>query len=166
MDYFPNIDAVQYFCNAIFPLLRKAMPEARFSIVGRHPTQRVKALGRYPNVTVTGTVPDVRPYLSKAMVAVAPLRIARGVQNKILEAMAMGLPVVGTSQAFQGLHVSTGDGVRTADTPEEFAQEVFTLLKDHTLQHQCSLQARYYVQCYHHWQDHGVHLDSILQEMD
>jgi sugar transferase (PEP-CTERM/EpsH1 system associated) len=166
MDYFPNIDAVQYFCKAIFPLLRKAMPEVRFSIVGRNPTQRVKVLGCHPNVTITGAVPDVRPYLAKATIAVAPLRIARGVQNKILEAMAMGLPVVGTSQAFQGLQVTRGDGVRIADAPEEFAQEVLTLLNDNTLQRQCSLQARYYVQCRHRWQDHGMHLESILQGMD
>jgi sugar transferase (PEP-CTERM/EpsH1 system associated) len=165
MDYFPNIDAVQHFCQTIFPLVRKARPEVRFSIVGRNPTRLVKALGHHPHVTVTGSVSDVRPYLTRAQVAVVPLRIARGVQNKVLEAMAMGLPVVGTSQAFQGLQATTSDGVRIVDAPEAFAQEVLTLLEDHALQRQRSLQARHYVQCHHQWQGHGASLESLLQAM-
>src|SRR5205807_7342336 len=78
MNYFPNVDAVQYFCSDIFPLVRAVVPDCWFYIVGRNPIRRVQALGKHPNVTVTGTVPDVRPYLAKATVAVAPFRIARG----------------------------------------------------------------------------------------
>src|SRR6185436_3795466 len=99
MDYFPNVDAVQYLSASILPRVRDAVPAARFTIVGRNPTRAVRRLAREPEVTVTGAVPDVRPYLARAAVAVAPMRIARGVQNKVLEAMAAGVPVVATSVA-------------------------------------------------------------------
>jgi sugar transferase (PEP-CTERM/EpsH1 system associated) len=98
MDYFPNADAVSWFCQRIFPEIKKSLPGAQFHIVGRNPTRAVRRLARIPDVMVTGSVPDIRPYLAQAAVAVAPLRIARGVQNKILEAMAMGLPVVCSSE--------------------------------------------------------------------
>lgn len=164
MDYFPNIDAMRFFCSEIFPLVREVLPEARFYIVGRNPTRRVRELERQPQVIVTGSVPDVRPYLAKVMVAVAPFRIARGVQNKVLEAMAMGLPVVGTSIAFQGIQATRADGIRIADDPQKFAQEVLSFLEDPGLRRQCSLQARHYVQRCHQWRDHGVRLESVLQE--
>jgi sugar transferase (PEP-CTERM/EpsH1 system associated) len=163
MDYFPNVDAVRYFCGEVFPLIRRASPETRFYIVGRNPTRQVRALGHQPNVIVTGSVPDVRPYLAKARVAVAPLRIARGIQNKILEAMAMGLPVIGTSMAFQGLQATAADGIRMADDPRDFAEAVLLLLEDHGLRRRCALQARCYVERRHRWQDHGVQLESLLQ---
>jgi len=90
MDYFPNVDAVNYFCHEIFPLVREVVPAVQFYIVGRNPTQQVRQLSRQPNVIVTGAVSDVRPYLVRARVAVAPLRIARGVQNKILKPWLWG----------------------------------------------------------------------------
>ena len=163
MDYFPNVDAALYFCEEIFPLIREALPKVHFSIVGRNPTWRVRKLQHQPQVAVTGSIPDVRPYLQKAMIAVVPLRIAGGVQNKVLEAMAMGLPVVGTSKAFQGLHATKTDGIRIADEPQEFVRQVLLLLKDAQLRRQCSLQARHYVERYHCWEDYGAHLDQLLQ---
>ena|SRR5215813_5406277 len=165
MDYFPNVDAVRYFCQAIFPLVRKVVPETRFYIVGRHPERQVRRLRCQPQVIVTGAVPDVRPYLAMASIAVAPLRIARGVQNKILEAMAMGLPVVGTSKALRSLQATPADGIRIADDPEGFAHEVVTLLKDQDLQRYCSCQARHFVHRYYRWQDHGTLLETLLQEI-
>ena len=130
MDYFPNIDAVRYFCSDIFPLIRNVFPTVQFYIAGRNPPRKVVELNGQLGVTVTGGVPDVRPFLEKAWVSVAPLRIARGVQNKVLESMAMGLPVVGTSRAFQGLEATSGDGIRLADSPEIFAREVTALLEN------------------------------------
>jgi sugar transferase (PEP-CTERM/EpsH1 system associated) len=165
MNYFPNVDAVRYFCGEIFPLIRATVPDARFYIVGRNPTPQVRKLGRQPNVFVTGAVNDVRPYLAQARVAVAPLRIARGVQNKVLEAMAMGLPVVGTSVAFQGTQATVADGIRITDNPQEFAREALTFLKDPGLRRQGALQARRYVQRCHRWQDHGASLESLLQDV-
>jgi sugar transferase (PEP-CTERM/EpsH1 system associated) len=165
MDYFPNVDAVEYFCREIFPLVRSTVPQVQFYIVGRAPTQAVLALGRQPQVTITGSVPDVRPYLGQAAIAVAPFRIARGVQSKILEAMAMGVPVVGTSLAFQGIEATEGNGIRKADDPVGFAQEVLPFLRDSQYRLQCSLQARQYVQQHHRWQDHGACLNSLLREV-
>jgi sugar transferase (PEP-CTERM/EpsH1 system associated) len=107
MDYHPNVDGVKWFAAEILPLVRAQVPEASFWIVGSNPTDEVRALGRLGDIAVTGRVPDVRPYLAHADVVVAPLRIARGVQNKVLEAMAMARPVVSTPQAAQGLGAST-----------------------------------------------------------
>jgi len=165
MDYFPNVDAVQYFCQHIFPLVREVLPEVHFYIVGRSPTRLVKRLGREPQVTVTGSVPDVRSYLAGAGVMVAPFRIARGIQNKILEAMAFGVPVVGTSLAFQGLEEAGVKGARVADDPKEFAREVLALLTDQRWRLQCALQAKCYVQRCHRWQDQGARLSRLLREI-
>lgn len=164
MNYFPNVDAVDYFCREIFPLVRAIIPATQLYIVGRNPTKHVRQLSRQSQVIVTGAVPDVRPYLARAQVAVAPLRIARGVQNKILEAMAMGLPVVGTPAALEGTWATTADGVRVADSPQAFAQALVTLLEDHALQRQCALQARRYVQHYHQWEEHNARLETLLRE--
>jgi sugar transferase (PEP-CTERM/EpsH1 system associated) len=94
MDYFPNADAVEWYASRVWPALRRSDPDLEFFIVGRNPTSAVRALAGRPGIHVTGSVPDVRPYLKAALAAVAPLRIARGVQNKVLEALAMGLPVM------------------------------------------------------------------------
>ena len=103
MDYFPNVDAVEFFCKDVFPEVRKKIPNLRFVIAGRNPSARVKRLAQDSSVEVTGTVRDIRPYLQAASVAVAPMRMARGVQNKILEALAMDIPVVASSVAASAL---------------------------------------------------------------
>jgi sugar transferase (PEP-CTERM/EpsH1 system associated) len=162
MDYFPNVDAVQYFCDEIFPLVRETIPDAMFYIIGRAPTPQVQALGGRPNVVVTGTVPDIRPYLTQATVAVAPFRIARGIQNKVLEAMAVGLPVVGTPIVFQGMTVSSSDGVRIAPDTQSFAREVLGLLLNPAQRQECSCRAREYVLKHHQWQEHGLQLNRLL----
>jgi sugar transferase (PEP-CTERM/EpsH1 system associated) len=164
MDYFPNIDAVQYFCRDILPHIRASVPQVRFYIVGRNPTAAVKKLACEPHIIVTGSVPDVRPYLTQAAVAVAPFRIARGVQNKVLEAMAMGVPVIGTSLAFQGLGITPQDGVRQADNPAEFAQAVIALLTDPKEHRKCVLRARQYVEKHHQWEEHGSLLNRLIKE--
>jgi sugar transferase (PEP-CTERM/EpsH1 system associated) len=166
MDYFPNIDAVQYFCQDVFPLVRNSAPEAQFYIVGRNPTREVKALKNYPNVIVTGTVPDVRPYLARATVSVAPLRIARGVQNKVLESMAIGVPVVGTAESFKGIAATEGDGIRVAKDPRSFAEHVVALLRsDATFRCQMARQARRYIEQHHRWEHQGAKLERLLTEV-
>ena len=168
MDYFPNVDAVSYFCRQVFPLISAVLPQAHFYIVGRNPAGLVKKLGREPQVTVTGSVPDVRPYLARSRVVVAPFRVGRGIQNKILEAMACGIPVVGTTTAFQGLEVKKGDGFRMVpdDNPDEFAAEVLRLLKDLDWWRCCSFQAKSYADRFHRWQDQVTRLNLLLRELE
>lgn len=128
MDYWANVDAVTWFAREALPPIRAREPRARFWIVGSNPTAAVRALAARDGVNVTGRVPDVRPFLRHASLAVAPLRLARGVQNKVLEAMAMARPVLATSAAMRGIDAATPPGVVIADTAESMAQEAVGLL--------------------------------------
>ncbi|MHB8824939.1 MAG: TIGR03087 family PEP-CTERM/XrtA system glycosyltransferase [Thiobacillus sp.] len=129
MDYWPNVDAVGWFAERIFPTVRAAVPGAQFTIVGSHPSDAVLELARQPGVVVTGGVPDVRPWLAHAACAVAPLRIARGVQNKVLEAMAMARPVVASAQAAEGIRAEAGRDFTLALGEAEFAHAVVARLQ-------------------------------------
>jgi len=120
MDYWPNIDAVQWFAREVLPGVRALRPDAVFYIVGSRPAPQVQALAAQPGVRVTGTVPDVRPYLAHAQAAVAPLRIARGIQNKVLEAMAMAMPVVVSPQALEGIAAHPREDVLLAEDAERY----------------------------------------------
>jgi sugar transferase (PEP-CTERM/EpsH1 system associated) len=132
MDYWPNIDAVKWFAERIFPAVRAAVPAAQFTIVGSRPAEAVQALARQPGVAVTGGVPDVRPWLAHAVCAVAPLRIARGVQNKVLEAMAMTRPVIASAQAAEGIRAEAGRDFILAQGEADFAHAVVTQLQTAT----------------------------------
>ena len=129
MDYWPNIDAVIWFARDILPRLRQRWPLLRLYIVGRSPPPVVQALAS-DAVVVTGTVPDVRPYLQFAALVVAPLRVARGVQNKILEAMAMARPVVASPSCVKAIKVRVGEEVACAADPTDFVREIESLLMD------------------------------------
>ena len=129
MDYWPNVDAVSWFAERIFPAVRAAVPGAQFTIVGSHPSDAVLALARQPGVVVTGSVPDVRPWLAHAACAVAPLRIARGVQTKVLEAMALARPVVASAQAAEGIRAEAGRDFTLALGEAEFAHAVVARLQ-------------------------------------
>jgi polysaccharide biosynthesis protein PslH len=121
MDYKPNAEAVRWFAEAILPLIRRTLPAARFHIVGANPSPEVRKLGQLEGVFVTGRVADVRPYIAHATACVAPMRIARGIQNKVLEAMAMARPVVLTSGALEGIEADPVKETILADTTEGFA---------------------------------------------
>jgi len=127
MDYWANVDAVAWFAREVLPLVRRHLAEARFFIVGARPAAEVRRLARLPGVTVTGRVADVRPYLAAAAVVVAPLRVARGIQNKVLEAMAMARPVVVTPQALDGIDAHADREVRLATDPPGLAAAVVGL---------------------------------------
>ncbi len=129
MDYWPNVDAVRWFAEEVFPTVRAARPAARFYIVGSRPSETVRALADLPAVVVTGTVPDVRPYLAHASLAIAPLRIARGLQNKVLEAMSMEKAVVASPQAAEGIQAAQGTELEVADAPEQYAGKILGLLE-------------------------------------
>jgi glycosyltransferase involved in cell wall biosynthesis len=132
--------------------------------VGSRPTRAVRALGRHPGVTVTGAVPDVRPYLREAAVAVAPLLLARGVQNKVLEAMAMATPVVVTPAAFRGVDAPEREGLLVADTPETFAGKVVTILRDPALALELGQRGRCFVERNCVWAEKLSHLETILEQ--
>jgi sugar transferase (PEP-CTERM/EpsH1 system associated) len=128
MDYWPNVDAVQWFAADVFPQLRARFADVKFYIVGARPAAAVQELAKLPGVVVTGTVPDVRPYIAHAAVSVAPLRIARGIQNKVLEAMAMATPVVVSPQALEGIDAEPGSELVLAEDAAGFVDAVATLL--------------------------------------
>jgi sugar transferase (PEP-CTERM/EpsH1 system associated) len=130
MSYYPNEAAVVYFAEAVLPLVRREWPEARFYVVGRNPNPKVQRLNGRDGVEVTGFVPDVRAYLAKAQVAVAPFTIAAGIQNKILEAMAFGLPVVATPKVIQGLSASVAAMVAAGSSARDLADAVVQLLRN------------------------------------
>lgn len=122
MDYRPNIEAVQWFADAVLPRLAMRSPPPCFHIVGAHPAAAVQALAARPGVRVTGRVPDTRPYLAHAALVVAPLHIGRGIQNKVLEAMAMGRPVLATPAALEGIRARPGQDVLVAETKDDMAR--------------------------------------------
>jgi polysaccharide biosynthesis protein PslH len=129
MDWMPNIDGVDYFVQQILPLIRKQRPDCTLTVVGRKPSPATLALAQSDSrIRVTGTVPDVRPYLWGASVSIVPLRIGGGTRLKIYESMAAGVPVVSTTIGAEGLDVSHPENIRLADTPEAFAAECLDLL--------------------------------------
>jgi len=130
MDYRPNVEAVESFARETLPAIRARCPEAIFVIVGRNPTKSVQALAALPGVIVTGAVPDVRGWLAAADVVVAPLRIARGIQNKVLEAMAMARPVLASPQAAEGIDARDGEHLLIAADPAQEAGKILALLAD------------------------------------
>src|SRR5512134_1307858 len=130
MDYFPNQQAVIDFCDDVLPKVRRARPQASFTIIGAEPPRSVQELARQPGVSVTGTVPDVRAFVRRSAVSVAPLKIARGVQNKILEAMAMGVPVVASPQTAEGVDAVPWRHLMVAADADAMAAAVTRLLSD------------------------------------
>ncbi|MEO1014171.1 MAG: TIGR03087 family PEP-CTERM/XrtA system glycosyltransferase [Pseudomonadota bacterium] len=130
MDYRANVDAALWFAERVWPRVRAKAPDATLAIVGARPAVEVTALDGRDGVCVTGRVPDVRPYLERARVAIAPMRIARGLQNKVMEAMAAERPVVATPAAAEGLAVAPGEHYRSAATPVAFAEAVVRLLSN------------------------------------
>ncbi len=130
MDYLPNVDAVKWFADEVFPGLRESRPDCEFWIVGGSPVADVLALDNRAGVHVTGRVEDIRPYIRHADVVVAPLRIARGVQNKVLEALAMGKKVVCSPHAAAGLHQLESMPLSVSTSPEEFAEAVSAILDE------------------------------------
>ncbi len=130
MDYRPNIEGVCWFADEVLPALQQAVGNLTFTIVGRDPTPPVQRLGRRKGITVTGSVPDVRPYFSAALAAVVPLHLARGIQNKVLEAMSAGRAVVGSPAALEGIEAEIGTDVLQAQSPDEWVEQILLLLRD------------------------------------
>jgi glycosyltransferase involved in cell wall biosynthesis len=162
MDYTPNAEGVIWFVKDIFPIIKSTVPDATFFIIGMNPDQNVLSLSRADGVHVTGYVEDVRQYLHAADVCVVPLRIARGIQNKVLEAFAMGKPVVCTSQALEGIDAVPGEDLLVADDAEGFAGAVLELMRNSSLGEAIGKSARRFVESHHSWDLKLAALDKIL----
>lgn len=162
MDYVPNVDAVTWFANEILPAIRRNLPDAQFHIVGANPAQAVQNLTRIKGVHVTGRVPDVRPYLAHATAAVAPMRIARGIQNKVLEAMAMAKPVIVTSDALEGIDAAPESELLLADDAAAFAAAAYRLAADVTEGRRIGEAARRRVVADFSWEGRLQGFDRLL----
>ena len=163
MDYWPNVDAVVWFKREVLPLIRRRDQTARFYIVGMNPAAAVRGLADDAAVTVTGRVADVRPFLQHAAVVIAPLRIARGIQNKVLEAMAMARPVVVTLPVAAGLAAREGVDFEVAEDAQGFAEKVLGLLDDPQRASRIGALARTQVLREYTWLTHYTLLDDLLQ---
>lgn len=152
MDYLPNVDGAVWFAREVWPAVRKRFPAAEFRIVGRKPDARVTALAAAPGVSVTGTVPDVRPLLDSAGIAVVPLRLARGVQNKVLEALAMGKAAVASPAALAALEVQPGKHLLQAESPSEWVEAISGLFNDPEQCRVLGRAGRQFVEEHHQWQ--------------
>jgi len=160
---FPNRDAVLYFCGRIFPAVRDSRPGASFYIVGSNPPEKIKKLADGKNIFVTGPVEDTRVHLRDAAALVCPIRAATGMQNKVMEAMAMGLPVVSTTISTQWMQPGRETGVLTSDSPEGFAENVVKVMEDRPLRERLSLMSRRYAEGNFNWEDNIKDLEKVFE---
>ena len=166
MDWMPNEDGVLHFLHSILPLVRRELPGVTFSIVGRNPSQRLRfAAASEAGVEVSGRVDDIRPYVHRGALYVVPLRIGSGTRLKIFEAMAMGKAVVSTTLGAEGLPVTDGLDIAIADTPEEFAATVVSLLRDPEKCRQMGLAARHLVESRYSWRSVAAEFDAVLRRV-
>jgi len=160
-----NIDAISYFYEDIYPLIKKEVPDVKLYIVGMNPTKKIISYSNDPTVTVTGFVDDIRPYLNRAQVGISPLRIGAGLQNKVLVSMSMGLPVVCTAVANEGIGAEQGRSIIIADTARGFADWIVRLFKDSELRNSIGENARRFVQDYWTWEYHFKNLENLFEEL-
>ena len=166
MDYWPNVEGVQWFADAVLPRIRAQLPDVRFVIVGSRPTEAVRRLAERPGIEVTGFVDDVRDYVARAALCVVPLRVARGLQNKVLEAMAMGKAVVCTSQSLEGIRASVGEDVLVADDEAGLAGEIVRLLRAPRDAADIGRRARQCMERNYSWDANLRPLDDLLERPD
>ncbi|MGD2156277.1 MAG: glycosyltransferase [Anaerolineales bacterium] len=161
MSYHANVTMVMHLVNEIMPLVWARNPGVKLWIVGKDPPNEIKGLAKAPTVTVTGMVDDIRPYLQSATLAVAPIQYGAGVQNKVLEAMACGTPVISTSQAVSALDAQPGRDLLLADEPVKFAEAILSLLNDSEQQRRIAAAARRYVEQHHNWDHIATELEEV-----
>lgn len=165
MDYYPNAQGIVTFCQEILPRVWQSRPQVRLTIVGNNPPPVVQALAADKRITVTGYVPDIRPYLGKAAVALAPLLVTAGMQNKVLEALAMATPLVATPGSCRALSVQHGVHLLIAEQTNAFADAILTLLTDQQ-QAQClGMAGRQYVEEQYSWRSATTILNNIYQSL-
>ncbi len=163
MDWSPNVDGMLFFAEQVWPRITAQLPDCRLSIVGRTPPRSILSLAeRDPRIQVTGTVPDVRPYLWGGKASIVPLRIGGGTRIKIYEAMAAGLPVVSTTVGAEGLPLVHGETILLADAPQPFAEQCVRLLKDHQLRANLAKAGRELVSTGFSWDSAARVFESLL----
>ncbi len=166
MDYWPNIEGVLWFARNCWPRIKRALPEARFYVVGKDPPSEIRELPQKERgIVVTGFVRDARDYLALADVAIAPLLVARGVQNKVLEAAAMARPVVATPQAAEGLSLLPGEEILVEEEPSLFAEKVIELLREPRRAREIGKRARQRMEKEYSWEKKLAVLDRFLAEI-
>ena len=163
MDYFPNEQCMVEFCAGTWPTLRRARPALRLQIVGAAPTSRVLELGRIEGVTVTGSVPDVRPYVQRSALTITPLKIARGTQNKILESMAMQVPVISSRIAADGVDAMPGEHLVVANFADETCEAILRVAGDAVERARLGQAGRARVLSHHAWPSAMQRLDGIME---
>jgi sugar transferase (PEP-CTERM/EpsH1 system associated) len=164
MDYYPNQQCMFEFCANVWPSLCKRRPGLRLAIVGADPAPAVRRLAQLPGVAVTGSVPDVRPWLRRSALTIAPLNIARGTQNKILEAMALGVPVVASELAAKGVDAVPGEHLLTARTAAEYEAAIIRVLDDTDERARLSRAGRERMHTHHAWERSMARLDAIIEQ--
>lgn len=165
MDYYPNQLAMFDFCKDVLPLLQAKITDLKLYIIGAEPSTKVRELGELPGVVVTGSVDDIRPYVQNCQLTVAPLEIARGTQNKILESMAQEVPVVCSSQAAGGVDAVPGEHILIADTPDQYAEHIVGLLNSPESLRALATRSRARVVSHHDWNNSMQRLDGILHKL-
>lgn len=162
MDYYPNQECMARFSEQTWPTLKRARPGMKLVIVGADPSPAMRKLGDFPGVTVTGSVPDVRPFIRKSALMVAPLNIARGTQNKILEAMAMGVPVVTSTIAAGGVDAESETHFLVADTPSAYARAILRIIDSPAERDRLAVAGRQRMLSHHAWLRSMERLDEII----
>jgi glycosyltransferase involved in cell wall biosynthesis len=165
LTYSVNREAVTYFADEILPLIRQQSPEARLMVTGRIDNVPLNGSLRTPGLTLTGYLDDMRPAMAQAAVCVAPIRMGGGTRLKILEAMAMGTPVVATTKGAEGLDVTNGKNILLADVPTDFADRVLTLLNDSALRERLSVNGRRLVESTYDWNSIGDQFECFIQKI-
>jgi sugar transferase (PEP-CTERM/EpsH1 system associated) len=165
MSYAPNVDAAIYFYNEILPLVRQQIPDVRLKIVGTNPSSEIQYLDKDSHVQVTGRVPDLRPYMNSAWLGIAPIRIAAGLQNKVLEGMSMGLPMVITSAANEGIQAINGKHALIADNPQDYAGQIIHLLKNQKVCAELGTAARDFIIQEWSWEKHFGDLEQVFYDL-
>ncbi len=164
LSYHANISMVLHLVREIMPFIWSQKPNARLVIVGKDPSKEIQALAEMPGIAVTGTVKDIRPYLLSATAALTPIVYGAGIQNKVLEAMACGTPVVSTPQAVSALSALPGEDLLVEQEPKAFAQAVVDLLNDPDQQKRLSVAGRCYVKDHHHWNVIAGQLEDLYRQ--
>jgi sugar transferase (PEP-CTERM/EpsH1 system associated) len=163
MDYYPNQACMLEFCQTTLPLLKSKRPGIKLRIVGADPSRQIRKLAEIPGVTVTGSVADVRPFVLESALMVAPLDIARGTQNKILEAMAMGVPVVTSTVAASGVDAVNGEHFLAASSPEQYADAILRIMENPVERERLARAGRERMLSHHSWDKSMDRLDGIIE---